>query len=193
MKHLICVAVLGAFAATSVMAQQPAKNVKKTTATGGPRTALKDANSSKPVTVQSNEELNLDAYVQLLRTDLNKSRSQIISEVMQFDAEQAAAFWPIYKDFQAENDKVGDQIVDLVKQYVENYDNLTNEVADQLATKLFDIEQQRNDIKRKYYTKFKNALDATTAVRFLQVENQIEKLVDLKISSELPVAGGAGK
>jgi len=181
MKHWICVVVLGALAVASAPAQQPSKNVKKSTAT------------ARPAASTSNQELNLEAYVQLLRTDINKSKSQIIGDVMQFDADQAAAFWPIYKDFQAELGKVGDQIVDLVKQYVQNYDNLTNEVADQLGTKLLDIEQQRNEIKRKYYTKFKNALDANTAVRFLQVENQIEKLLDLQLASELPVAGGSGK
>jgi vacuolar-type H+-ATPase subunit D/Vma8 len=70
---------------------------------------------------------------------------------------------------------------------------MTNQKADQLATKLLDIEQQRNDLKRKYYERFKTALDPITAARFLQVENQIERLVDLQIASQLPVLDHSGK
>ena len=182
MKHLIYVVALGIAVGAGAMAQGPAKG-SKTMA----------AKTAAPKTATSKEDLNIQAYVQLLRTDLNKNKSHIISDVMQFDAEQAAAFWPIYKNFQTDSGKIGDQIVELVKQYVQSYDTMTNEVADQLATKLLDIEQQRNELKRQYYLKFKDALDAITAARFLQVENQIEKLLDLQLASELPVVGSPEK
>ena len=182
MKQFIYVVALGIAVGTGAMAQGPAK---------GSKTIASKAAAAKTPT--SNEDLNIQAYVQLLRTDLNKNKSRIISDVMQFDAEQAAAFWPIYKNFQADSGKIGDQIVELLKQYVQSYDTMTNDVADQLATKLLDIEQQRNDLKRQYYLKFKDALDAITAARFLQVENQIEKLLDLQLASELPVVGSPEK
>lgn len=141
----------------------------------------------------SNEKLNIDAYIKLLRSDVRKDKSQIIGQVMQFDTDQSAIFWPIYKDFQGELTQNGDQVVALVTKYAENYDNMTDAVADQLATKLLDIEQQRNALKRKYYERFKTALDAITAARFLQVENQIEKVIDLQIASRLPVISATGK
>lgn len=181
MKHIYVVA-LSIAVVTGAWAQGPAK---------GSKTVASKA--AAPKTLTSTEDLNIQAYVQLLRTDLNKNKSRIISDVMQFDAEQAAAFWPIYKNFQADLGKIGDQIVDLVTQYVQSYDTMTNDRADQLATKLLDIEQQRNELKRQYYLKFKTALDAITAARFLQVENQIEKLLDLQLASELPVVGPAEK
>ena len=110
-----------------------------------------------------------------------------MGEVMQLDASQAATFWPIYKEFESELSVIGDQILSLVKDYAAHYDNLTAMVADQLADKLLTIEQQRTELKRKYYTRFKEALDALIAARFLQVENQLERLADLQIAAELPV------
>jgi len=136
----------------------------------------------------SDQDLNIRAYIELLRTDVRKQKALVMGGVMQLDADQASAFWPIYKEFETEFSSIGDQILSLVKDYAANYDNLTATVADQLANKLLIIEQQRTELKRKYYSRFKDALDAVTAVRFLQVENQLERLIDLQIAAELPVA-----
>jgi hypothetical protein len=136
----------------------------------------------------SNEDTNIRAYMQLLRTDIRKSKSQIMGEVMQLDTDQAQKFWPIYKEFETELSKIGDQVVAAVRTYVENYSKLTDPVANQLANKVLTIEQQRNALKKKYYDRVKTSLGGITAMRFLQVENQLERLVDLQIAAQLPVA-----
>jgi hypothetical protein len=178
MKLPVFIIIGGLLAAPIMPAQKPAK------------AATVSANNPP---ASSNQELNIEAYVELLRQDVNKEKSQIIGQVMDFDADQAAAFWPVYKDFQTEYAMIGDQIQKLVLDYAAHYDNMTDEVADQLAAKLLDIEAQRNDLKKRYYAKFKTALDAITAARFLQVENQIERIIDLQIASQLPVVTRTGK
>jgi len=135
----------------------------------------------------SDPDLNIRAYIELLRTDVRKQKALIMGGVMELDADQASIFWPIYKAFEIELSGIGDQILSLVKDYTANYDNLTAPVVDQLANKLLSIEEQRTDLKRKYYRQVKEALDALTAARFLQVENQLERLTDLQIAAELPV------
>jgi flagellar biosynthesis chaperone FliJ len=181
MKQTICVLVSGALMAMGCHAQ----------ATAGKK--VEPASAKTPATSSSAEEQNLQAYIKLLRMDINKSKTQLIGEVMQFDSAQSATFWPIYGQFQTDYGKIGDQIVGLVNDYVQNYDTMTDAVADRLALKLLDIEGQRNELKRKYYTKLKTAMDPITAARFLQVEGQIEKLLDLQIASHLPIVGNATK
>jgi len=138
----------------------------------------------------SNEEVNIRAYIELLRTDVKKSKSQILGEVMQLDAGQATRFWPIYKDFETRYSALGDQVVALVRNYAEHYDDMTDAVADQLANQVLSIEQQRNVLKKEFYDRFKQGLGAITATRFLQVENQLERLMDLQIAAQLPTVGG---
>ncbi len=147
---------------------------------------------TQPAAKPDSRELNLRAYVDLLRSDVQKSKAQVMATVMQLDADDAAKFWPIYKDFQSDLAKVGDQVLVLIKDYAAHYDNMKPEIADELATKLLDLERQRNDLKKKYYLKFKTATDPITAMRFLQVENQLERLVDLQVASELPVIEASG-
>jgi hypothetical protein len=147
-----------------------------------PRTASASTQQSL-----SNEERNTRAYMELLRTDLRKGKTQIMGEVLQLDAEDSAKFWPIYKEFETEMTKIGDQVMGAVRTYVENYDKMTDAVADQLAGKVLSIEQQRNALKKKYYDRVKNSMGALNAMRFLQVENQLERLIDLQLSAQLPV------
>jgi hypothetical protein len=138
-------------------------------------------------------EQNIKAYVEALRHDIRSSKAQIMGSVMQLDSDEATKFWPVYKQFEGELTKIGDQVASLVHDYVANYNKMTPTVADGLATKLLTLESQRNQLKRKYYEKMKSATDAITAMRFLQVENQLERLIDLQVASELPVIQNTGE
>jgi len=138
----------------------------------------------------SNEDTNIRAYIELLRTDLRNSKSQVLGEVMQLDASQAAKFWPIYKEFEKEYATIGDKIVAAVKAYSDGCPDISDTLADQLANQVLNIEQERNALKKKYYARMKEGVGALTATRFLQVENQIERLIDLQIASQLPVIDG---
>ncbi len=75
----------------------------------------------------------------------------------------------------------------MIKDYVQNYDNLTDGKARELARKVFSLEKRRTKLKKKYFKRFEKALSATIAAKFIQVENQINLLIDLQIASELPL------
>ena len=173
MKRIV-IALTGVLMAGILSAQTPAK------------TSTKPAGLGKS-SAETSQELNVRAYIELLRTDVKKAKAQVMGEVMQLDADQATKFWPIYKSFEGELTGIGDKIGGLIKDYAANYGSMTGPVADNLGTRLLDLEVERNALKRKYYGQIKSALDPVTAVRFLQVENQLEKLIDLQIASSLPV------
>ena len=140
-------------------------------------------------TTASSADLNIRAYIELLRKDIRKEAAGIIGEVMQLDADQATKFWPVYKEFETEYQAIGDQIVAAVKQYSDNYTAMTPAVADDLANQVLTIEGQRNALKKKYYGRMKTAIDPITAARFLQVHNQLERVMDLQLAAQLPVIG----
>jgi hypothetical protein len=139
----------------------------------------------------SDHERNTQAYIQLLRSDIKKTKSQVMGEVMNLDAQDSAKFWPVYKEFEAELTKLGDQVTDAVRTYADNYDKMTDPMADKLANKTLSIEQQRNALKKKYYDRVKSSMGAIMAMRFLQIENQLERILDLQLAAQLPVAAVA--
>jgi hypothetical protein len=156
-------------------------------------TAQKKAAPAKPVSpaapsASQTETLNLTAYAELLRSDIRAEKVAILTEMMEFTEAEDAVFWPIYREYDTELAKLGDERVALIAEYAKSYDALTDETADSLAKRALDLEARRQALKAKYYDKLRTALKPKTALRFLQVEHQLQLLIDLQISAALPIA-----
>ena len=132
--------------------------------------------------------LNLAAYSELLRSDVRTVKVAILTELMGLTDVEDKAFWPLYRDYDAELTKLGDERVALIAEYANNYERLTDAVADKLASKALELESRRQAVKAKHYQRIKTALSPRTALRFLQIEQQLLLIIDLQISAALPVA-----
>ena len=135
-----------------------------------------------------NKSLNLTAYAELLRSDIRTRKVAILTEVMGFTEKEDAAFWPIYREYDTEMAKLGDERLALIVEYAGSYDNMTDAVADKLATKALDLETRRHAARAKCYERVKSALSPRTAMKFLQVEHQLTLIMDLQVAASLPVA-----
>jgi hypothetical protein len=141
-----------------------------------------------PPASQQAQTLNLTAYAELLRSDIRAEKVAILTEMMEFTEAEDAAFWPIYREYDNELAKLGDERVALIADYARQYDTLTDAAADSLAKRALDLEVRRQAVKAKYYDRVRTALKPRTALRFLQVEHQLQLLIDLQISAALPIA-----
>jgi len=134
------------------------------------------------------QERNLQAYVDLLRKDVQQQKAEIMGSVMELSADDAAKFWPVYKEYDAQLTKLNDQRVENIKEYARTYFQLTDEKADELIQKSLAYQKQRGELLAKTYDRVKQAVGAITAARFAQVEHQLLLIIDLRIASALPVA-----
>jgi hypothetical protein len=137
----------------------------------------------------SAKEQNLKEYIDLLRGDVRSQKSAIMSAVMQLDPDEAAKFWPIYRDYDAALTQLNDQRVANIEEYSRTYTQLTDAKADELVRNALLYQKQRGELLAKYYDRVKEALGAITAARFVQVEHQLLLIIDLQIASSLPIAG----
>ena len=128
-----------------------------------------------------------DAYVELLRSDVKTQRVAIITEVMQFSDSASALFWPVYREYEYEATKIGDDMLALIKDYAANYDSLSEEIAKDLASRALKIDEDELKLRKKYYKRVEKAMGSVTAAKFLQIENQIRLLIDLQIAQSLPL------
>jgi hypothetical protein len=135
------------------------------------------------------QKQNMQAYVDLMRKDVRQEKAEIMGAVMVLSADDAAKFWPIYSEYDAELSKLNDQRVENIKEYARVYNEMTDEKADALIQKSLAYERQRGELLGKTYTRIKQAVGAVTAARFAQVEHQLLLIIDLQIVSSLPVVG----
>ena len=150
------------------------------------------ADPQVPADQRQDTALNLSAYAELLRQDVRTLKVAIITEVVGFTEEEDRAFWPIYREYDLEMSKLADERVRMIRDYAADFATITDERAASLAATALDLEARRNAAKAKCYERVKTALSPRTALRFLQVEHQLQLLIDLQIAAALPVAP-AGK
>ena len=127
-----------------------------------------------------------EAYLEVLRSDVRAEKVALVTEMMMLTDEQAQVFWPIYREMENEILLLSDQRVALIKEYADNYENMTDKAAEDIVAKSFKLREKRLAIEKKYWKKFKKALDPVTAAKFYQVNNEITQMIDIQISAGLP-------
>ena len=147
------------------------------------------AQTAKPpsATLDDTRDTNLRVYVELMRSDLRAQKVAIITEVMAFTEEEDAKFWPVYRDYEREMAAINDDRIALIKEYADSFETLTDAAADGFAKRALDLEARRGALMAKTYDRVKTVLPPKSAVRFLQVERQIQLILDLQIAASLPV------
>ena len=128
-----------------------------------------------------------DKAVEALRKDVKAGKADILGKTMALDSTQAAAFWPIYKQYEAEAQTLGNERVAIIQDLAEHWDSLDDTKAKGLLERQLAFEDKRLALTKKYKDEMLKVLPAKTVARFLQVDSRLNKLVDLTIASEIPL------
>ncbi len=127
------------------------------------------------------------SYIEILKSDVKTQRRALVTAAMDFSEEEAQKFWPVCKDYEFEVDKLIDAEIGLFKEYAENYNEMSDKKADELVEKMMKIDNDQLSLKKKFYDKFKKALTAKRAAKFLQVDNRLDLMISLQKAEMIPV------
>jgi hypothetical protein len=130
---------------------------------------------------------SMEKYIELLRSDLRTTKTQIYTEAMELPDAEMQAFWPIQREYEAERAKLGDERLQLIKDYADNYSSLTPEMSKKLVDRAFKQESQRLSLFKKYTDKISKKVSPVAGARFAQIESVMNALVDLQIRANLPI------
>ena len=138
---------------------------------------------------------NIYNYLQLLRSDMNSLKAELVNSIMKLSAEDARKFWPIYRDYENELGKQAINRAEMITEFVRahedgSFDNLK---AKDMAKRWFKSQRARLDLLEKYHGKIEKTLTSVQAGQFLQIENQLGLFVDVTIASEMPKVGTKGQ
>ena len=130
---------------------------------------------------------DMEKYVELMRSDLRTSKTELLTEALKLSDADGKKFWPIQREYETELAKVGDQRIQLLKDYAAAYDSMTATTAKSLMDRAFKLESSRLTVLKKYADKVSKEVSPTVAARFAQVEAIVNSLIDLKLRAETPL------
>jgi len=138
---------------------------------------------------------NIYNYLQLLRSDMNSLKVELVNSIMKLSAEDAKKFWPIYRDYENELGKLAINRAEMVTEFVQSHqDGSFDDVkAKDMAKRWFKSQRARLDLLEKYHGKIEKLLTSVQAGQFLQIENQLGLFIDVIIASEMPKVGTKDK
>lgn len=126
-------------------------------------------------------------FVNLLRVDLRAAKAEIVTNSLELSSEELARFWPIYHEYDLTLAKLNGERVAMLREFSLNYASIDDARADEMTHRSIEFQRKRLTLLEKYYERVAKAFNPATAARFVQIEHQLLLLVDVQISSELPL------
>ena len=130
---------------------------------------------------------DIDKALDELRKEGRAGKADILGKTLALDSTQAAAFWPVYKQYEAELQTLGNERVAIIQDLAEHFDSLDDAKAKALTDRQLALEEKKLALMKKYRDEMSKALPAKTVARWLQVESRLNKLVELTVASEIPL------
>ena len=125
----------------------------------------------------------------VLRQQLDVDKKGIVDANLILTESQAAAFWPIYEEYQKELEAIDARVVKLVNDYVDNYKNgtITDAIARRMIGEATALDEAEVALRKKTLMKLDGVVPAIEAARYLQIENKIRAVVRFDLSERIPL------
>lgn len=143
--------------------------------------------AQQSATAQSNQA-GIDQEIQLLRSDLRSEKKQVVAANMTLTDAQAEKFWPVYDAYTQETTKLNDTRLALIKEYANNYNNMTDAEASSLTKRALALDESFVKLRQSWLPKFEKVISPKQTAAFFQIDRRIALLIDLQLASEIPLA-----
>jgi hypothetical protein len=131
--------------------------------------------------------------IDAVRGAYSVDRKAFVAEKMQLSESESAAFWPLYDQYRAGREKLGDGLLKLVLEYADMYPDVPEARGRELLKGYTALEKKLADQRASYLKKFARILPASKALRFAQVENRLDLALRLQLASAIPLTPIEGK
>lgn len=127
-----------------------------------------------------------DAQVLIAQMQADK-RAVVLQSLGLTDAE-VRAFTPIYDEYQKDRKVLFERSGDLLNKYASNYDTMTDDAAKGILKDWFKLRDDRLSLTQKYSKRLVKVLPAGKVLRWVQVENKLDTVLDMQAVRIVPLA-----
>jgi hypothetical protein len=156
-------------------------------AVGSPMAIAQDS-SSQSATAERTADAITDQQLTLLRRDIRSIKKQLVAANLTLTDSEATKFWPVYEQYSAETERINDTRTAIIKEYSEDYGTLTDDQADNLIRRWLDTDIEQTKLRQRYVAIFRKVLPGKKAATFFQLDRRISTMIDLQLTSQLPLA-----
>ncbi|HEY4147594.1 MAG TPA: hypothetical protein VGM41_01630 [Chitinophagaceae bacterium] len=127
--------------------------------------------------------------ITIVQALFGKAKKTIIDEQIQLSEQEKNSFWALYDEYEAKDVAIGTERLELIKQYANQYNSLTDESANTLAQKYLDNNTKYNDLYRSYLKKFQKLIGGLRAAELIQLEIYIQTSIQSNLQQQIPIIG----
>ena len=150
--------------------------------------AVAQGTGSHSSTSNNTADAITDQQLALLRRDVRLLKKQLIAANLTLTDNEASKFWQVYEEYSADMGKINDTRTAIIKDYSDEYGTLTDDQADNLIRRWLDTDIEQTKLRQRYVPVFRKVLPGKKAATFFQLDRRISTMIDLQITSQLPLA-----
>ena len=143
--------------------------------------------AAEPVAAPANEGENIEQALVQFRNDLQAAETEVISKAISLSADEATAFWPIFKKFQGEQRSVIDNQISAVRKYAEDFATLNDEDAQAYVNALLDRDEKIHDLRVKYLAEYSKVIGKARAARVIHLSRRLGLAAQAQLAAGIPL------
>ena len=125
--------------------------------------------------------------IELTRLALQRQRDDLVNQFMQLNLKEVGAFIPVYEAYRTEMGKLGDRTQRVILDYAKNQDNLSDQKALAMLDEWLKIKEAEVKLRMKSVEDFKRVLPPKKVLRFFQLDNKFDVIVNYNLSGSIPL------
>jgi len=124
----------------------------------------------------------------LLRGDVSSMKKELIAAHLKLTGGESTRVGQVWEQYSAEMSKINGTKTAILKEYAQEYDALTDDQADDLIRRWLETDIEQAKLRQQFAGTFQTVLPGKKAATFLQLERRISMMMDVQLTSELPLA-----
>lgn len=131
--------------------------------------------------------LNIEDKTVLSRSYIEANRKTIVAINLDLTEEESKVFWPVYEEYRELIDLINDDYLELLKDYAQNYQDLSDRMAVNLLNDYLNLEMDRVASKKAYIEEFSKVLPPQKVAKYFQIENKMDAIIKADLAIEIPL------
>lgn len=142
---------------------------------------------ASPVVSQDKPGDNMQILLEKIKAD----KKLLVAADMELTESEAKAFWPVYEGYQKELFLLRARTAKLINDYADACAKMSNNKAKALLDELMRIDSLGLKLRQAYLPKFRQVLPEVKVVRYYQIENKINAVLNYELAANIPLMKAA--